>query len=141
MSDKIFESPMKAEAFFYRALEQGDLNEIMLAWADDDDIVCIHPMGPVLEGLESIRESWSVICDSGQELSFEIDSIRYTESGELAVHILRENIAMAGDPPKLASILVTNAYRQTKNGWRMVLHHAAPAPTAESENKESVTLH
>ncbi len=141
MSSIKFESPMKAEAFFYRALEQHDLNDIMLAWAEDDEIVCIHPMGPVLEGLDSIRDSWGVICDSGQELSFEIDSIRYSESGKLAVHTLRENIAMAGDPPKLASMLVTNAYRQTENGWRMVLHHAAPAPSAESENKEFVTLH
>ena len=141
MSNKKFESPMKAEAFFYRALEQRDLNEIMLAWAEDDEIICIHPMGPVLEGLESIRDSWSVICNSGQELSFEIDSIHYSESGELAVHILRENIAMAGDPPKLASMLVTNAYRQTENGWRMVLHHATPAPSTENEDKKHVTLH
>ncbi|MEE8387314.1 MAG: nuclear transport factor 2 family protein [Acidiferrobacterales bacterium] len=141
MSSIKFDSPMKAEAFFYRALEQRNLDDIMRAWAEDDEIVCIHPMGPALEGTESIRESWGVICDSNQELSFEIDSIRYSESGELAVHILRENIAMAGDPPKLASMLVTNVYRQTEIGWRMVLHHAAPAPSAESENKEFVTLH
>ncbi len=132
---------MKAEAFFYHALEQRDLNEIMLAWAEDDEIVCIHPMGPVLEGIESVRESWGVICDSGQKLSFEIDSIRYSESSELAVHILRENIAMAGDPPKLASMLVTNIYRQTEDGWRMVLHHASPASSTESAHEDPVVLH
>lgn len=141
MSSKKFESPMKAEAFFYRALEQRDLDEIMLAWAEDDEIVCIHPMGPALEGIEPVRESWGVICDSDQELSFEIESIRYSESSELAVHILRENIAMAGDPPKLASMLVTNIYRQTENGWRMVLHHASPASSPESAHEDPVVLH
>ena len=141
MSGKKFDSPMEAEAFFYQALEQRDLNEIMLAWAEDDEVVCIHPVGPALEGLESIRDSWSVICDSGQELSFEIDSIRYSETSELAVHILREHIAMAGDPPKLALMLVTNVYRQTENGWRMVLHHASPGSSTESANEEPVVLH
>lgn len=141
MSNKKFKSALEAEAFFYHALEQRDLNEIMLAWAEDDEVVCIHPMGPVLEGLKSIRESWSVICESDQELSFEIDSIRYSESEKLAIHILRENISMAGDPPKLASMLVTNTYRQTDDGWRMVLHHASPAASADNENLESVTLH
>jgi len=141
MSNKKFGSPMEAEAFFYQALEQRDLEEIMLAWADDDEIICIHPMGPALEGLQSVREAWSVICDSGQELSFELDSIRYSESAELAVHVLTERIAMAGDPPKQASMLVTNVYRQTENGWRMVLHHASPGSADESESEEPVVLH
>lgn len=141
MSNKKFGSPMEAEAFFYQALERRDIEEIMSAWAEDDEIVCIHPMGPALEGQASVRDAWGVICDSGQELSFEIDSIRYSESNELAVHILQEHISMAGDPPKLASMLVTNTYRQTENGWRMVLHHASPSPSAESTPEEPVVLH
>ena len=141
MTSKKFDSPMEAEAFFYQALEQRDLDEIMVAWAKDDEIVCIHPMGPALEGQTSVRDAWGVICDSGQELTFEIDSIRYSETSDLAVHILQEHIAMAGDPPKLASMLVTNVYRQTESGWRMILHHASPSPSVESASEEPVVLH
>jgi len=141
MSSKKFDSPMEAEAFFYQSLEQRDLGGIMLAWAESDEIVCIHPMGPALEGLEAIREAWSVICDSGQELNFEIDSICYNESAELAVHVLTERIAMAGDPPKQASMLVTNVYRQTDIGWRMILHHASPGASHENVPEKPVVLH
>lgn len=132
---------MEVEAFFYQALEQRDLDEIMTAWAEDDDIVCIHPMGPALEGLTSVRDSWAVICDSDQELSFEIDSIRYSESADIAVHIVNEQIVMAGEPPKEASMLVTNVYRQTENGWRMISHHASPGSSDESAPEEPVVLH
>lgn len=132
---------MKVEAFFYQALEQRDLDEIMSAWAEDDEIVCIHPMGPVLEGQTSVRDAWGVICDSGQELSFELDSIRYSESADLAIHVLTEQIAMAGNPPKQASMLVTNVYRQTENGWHMILHHASPSHSDEHELEEPMVLH
>ncbi|MFV1997799.1 MAG: nuclear transport factor 2 family protein [Acidiferrobacterales bacterium] len=141
MSNKKFDSPMEVEAFFYQALEQRDLSDIMAAWAEDDEVTCIHPMGPALEGLTSIRDSWGVICDSDQELSFEIDSIHYSESADIAVHIVNEQIIMAGDPPKEASILVTNVYRQTENGWRMILHHASPGSSDESAPEEPVVLH
>lgn len=141
MSGKKFDSPMETEAYFYQALEQRDLDKIMVAWAEDEEIVCIHPMGPALEGLTAVRESWGVICDSGQELSFEIDSIRYNESADIAVHIVNEQIVMAGDPPKEASMLVTNVYRQTQNGWRMILHHASPGSSDESAPEEPVVLH
>jgi ketosteroid isomerase-like protein len=141
MNNKKFDSPLETEAFFYQALEQRDLGEIMAAWAEDDDIVCIHPMGPALEGLASVRDSWSVICDSGQELSFEIDSIHYSESADIAVHIVREQIVMAGEPPKEATMLVTNVYRHTENGWRMISHHASPGSTDESAPEEPIVLH
>src|SRR5438132_1259426 len=34
------------EAAFYDALQNGDLEKLMACWADEDEIVCIHPGGP-----------------------------------------------------------------------------------------------
>ena len=39
-------SPDDIEAAFYEALQTGDLEKLMGCWADEDDIVCIHPGGP-----------------------------------------------------------------------------------------------
>jgi ketosteroid isomerase-like protein len=141
MSDKKFESAMEAEAFFYEALQRGDLGEVMAAWADDETVVCIHPMGPALEGQAAVRDGWQVICESGQSLSFNVVSVRYEESGQLAVHVVREEITMAGKPPKEALMLATNVYRNTEEGWRMVLHHSSPGASGESVSSGPVVLH
>jgi uncharacterized protein (TIGR02246 family) len=141
MSDKKFESSIEAEEFFYEALQKGNLEEIMSTWADDETVVCIHPMGSALEGRAAVRDGWQVICESDQTLMFNVVSVRYEESEQLAVHVVREEITMAGDPPKEALMLATNVYRNTEDGWRMVLHHSSPGASGESVSSGPVVLH
>ena len=46
----------------------------------------------------------------------------------LAVHSVQENFpAEPGKPPPPA-VVATNVYLRTAAGWRMVAHHASPAP-------------
>ena len=46
-----------------------------------------------------------------------------------AIHLVRENIKVEeSDEVKTMVMLATNAYRRTDDGWRMILHHASPAP-------------
>lgn len=42
----LYATSEEAGQAFYDALEQGDLAQLMAVWADDEDIVCIHPGGP-----------------------------------------------------------------------------------------------
>lgn len=141
MSEKKFESAIEAEASFYGALEKSDLGGVMAAWAKDETVVCIHPMGPALEGQAAVRDGWQVICDSGQSLSFNVVSVRYEETDDLAVHVVREEITMAGEPPKSALMLATNVYRRTDDGWRMIMHHSSPGASGESVSSGPVVLH
>ena len=141
MSEKKFETAIEAEASFYGALEKSDLAGVMAAWATDETVVCIHPMGPALEGQAAVRDGWQVICDSGQSLSFNVVSVRYEEADDLAVHVVREEITMAGEPPKSALMLATNVYRRTDEGWRMIMHHSSPGASGESVSSGPVVLH
>ena len=141
MSEAKFESALEAEASFYGALEKSDLAGVMSAWADDESVVCIHPMGSALEGQAAVRDGWQVICDSGQSLSFNVTSVRYEETDDLAVHVVREEITMAGEPPREALMLATNVYRRTDDGWRMILHHSSPGASGESVSSGPVVLH
>ena len=45
MSGKIFPTAQDAENAFYEALERCDLEGMMAVWAEDEDIVCVHPAG------------------------------------------------------------------------------------------------
>jgi len=49
-------NPDDIEAAFYDALRQGDIERLMACWADEEEIVCVHPGGPRLIGSGAIRD-------------------------------------------------------------------------------------
>eukprot|EP01136_Pigoraptor_vietnamica_P041187 Opistho-1_new@1247 len=53
------------ENAFYQALQTGDTEHLMGCWADEDDVVCIHPGGPRLVGLASIRAAFEAMFANG----------------------------------------------------------------------------
>ncbi len=54
----IFTSPQDAALAFYQAFEAKDIEAMMAAWAEDEDIVCVHPGGARLVGYEAVRAGW-----------------------------------------------------------------------------------
>jgi hypothetical protein len=41
---------------------------------------------------------------------------------------VHENITVAGEPRPRPPMVATNVYLRTPSGWRMIVHHASPAP-------------
>ncbi|MCE2679371.1 MAG: nuclear transport factor 2 family protein [Burkholderiales bacterium] len=136
-------SPGETEQAFYDALEAGDLDALMALWADDEQIMCIHPGGPRLVGYESIRESWKEILASGT-LRIRPMQVRAIEGMMVAIHNLQEQVLVSGSrSSQVVEVSATNVYLKGPQGWKMVLHHASPA-TETDENEEidtSPTLH
>jgi len=66
MSARIFPTAQDAENAFYEALERCDLEGMMAVWAEDEEIVCVHPVGERLSGQEQVRESWARISPPGR---------------------------------------------------------------------------
>ena len=46
----------------------------------------------------------------------------------IAVHSVHENFSVPGDPRAQVPVVATNVYLRTAAGWRMIVHHASPAP-------------
>lgn len=126
--NKTYTTPQDAEAAFYKAFESKDVHEMMSVWADTTDVVCIHPMGPNLNGIDSVRDAWQILFDQGPNLSFDVRTIQYLERDGMAIHVVRENIMVNDDSNNVPVIIATNVYRQTENGWQMVVHHSSPGP-------------
>lgn len=126
---RIFPTPQDAEAAFYEALEKNDLEAMMEAWADDEEIFCVHPGGVRLVGYDAVRAAWQRIFASGQRLRVRTSDVVTMTSGMIAVHTLHENIAIAGDRGTAVS-LATNIYLRSSDGWRMIAHHASPGEAA-----------
>jgi len=124
----MFATPDEAEHAFYEALEQADPVRLMQVWSDDEDIVCIHPGGLRVVGHSAVQESWHQILSSGPVRVRPMRPLVLL-SMMSAVHVLIEQIATSAHPnASFANCYVTNIYHKGPTGWRMVMHHASPAP-------------
>jgi ketosteroid isomerase-like protein len=146
MKKALYASPQDAEGAFYDALTRGDLDAMMAVWADDDDIYCVHPNGARVTGVEKVRESWRQIFACGQNLRFQLREQQTVQGMMLSVHSVYEHITVAGEPRARGPVIATNVSLRTERGWRMVAHHASPAPVAAGADPEprrasSKTLH
>lgn len=121
----------EVEAAFYDALQRGDIDRLMACWADEDDIVCIHPGGQRLVGSAAIRANFETMFAHGSirawpERAYKVQAVAS------AVHNVLERIeVLTPQGPGQAWVIATNVYHRTAQGWRMVAHHASPGTASE----------
>ncbi|RYX90961.1 MAG: DUF4440 domain-containing protein [Comamonadaceae bacterium] len=121
------------EAAFYDALQAGDIDKLMACWADEDEIVCVHPGGPRVLGTGAIRAAFESMFANGNIRAWP-ERVRKIESLASAVHNVLERIeVMTPEGPSQAWVIATNVYHKTAQGWRMVAHHASPGTPREMQ--------
>jgi len=104
----------------------------MACWADEDDIVCIHPGGPRVMGANAIRATFEAMFANGGSIRAWPEKVRKTVSIASSVHNLLERVeVLTTEGPTQAWVIATNVYHRTAQGWRMVAHHASPGTTSE----------
>jgi ketosteroid isomerase-like protein len=138
VSNRIFPTAQDAENAFYEALERCDLDGMMAVWAEDEDIVCVHPGGPRLTGQDQVRESWAQIFSSGPRARVHITNQVAISGMMLAVHSVHENFTLEGAARRDVTplpIVATNVYLRTAAGWRMIVHHGSPAPAQTQQQQ------
>jgi ketosteroid isomerase-like protein len=130
MTGKIFPTAQDAENAFYESLERCDLDGMMAVWSEDEEIVCVHPAGERLTGQDQVRESWARIFAAGPRARVTIEQQAAIGGMMLAVHSVFERFTIQGAKAEAqpAPVIATNVYLRTPAGWRMIVHHASPAP-------------
>lgn len=142
MSEPYYATSRDAERAFYGAFQRANLGEMMQVWSDEDTIICIHPMGPRLDGREAVAQSWRQLFAGGSPMRFELSEVSRTLNGDVAVHCVYENIEHGPQLDQRSRVLATNVYTSTERGWRIVLHHASPAVSLQASEREAhSTLH
>ena len=126
----IFTSPQDAALAFYQAFEAKNVDGMMVTWAEDEDIVCVHPGGPRLVGYEAVRIGWEQLFAGDTKLSFRLEEIVVIETVGLALQSAIEHVTIGNDPKPRGAAIATNVFLRTPSGWRLVVHHASPAPAA-----------
>ncbi|MEO7336354.1 MAG: nuclear transport factor 2 family protein [Caldimonas sp.] len=129
------------ESQFYDALQHADIERLMAVWADDDDIVCVHPGGSRLFGREAIRGSFERMFERGP-VNAHPEQVRRMQSPSCAVHSVLERVdVQAPGGPQHAWVVATNIYIETALGWRLASHHASPgAPGVDTDFVETSSV-
>ncbi|MBW7861174.1 MAG: nuclear transport factor 2 family protein [Rhodocyclaceae bacterium] len=143
MKKPIYSSAADVEAAFYDALSRSDFDAMMSVWAEDEEVVCIHPDTPRQVGLPAVRESWRQLFTSGVRLVVQTSHSVVHASVLLTVHSVVEHIAVEGDDRLHPPINATNVYVRGPLGWRMVLHQAStsPEPIPPAGHSSSHVIH
>jgi len=132
------------ESQFYEALQRGDIEKLMSCWADEDEIVCMHPGAPRLVGSASIRAAFEAMFANGV-IAARPEQVCKVESLTSAMHNVIERVALrTTDGQQEAVVVATNVYQRTAQGWRMVAHHASPGTAAnhvEAHSAPQQVLH
>ncbi|WP_180128604.1 nuclear transport factor 2 family protein [Rhodoferax sp. BLA1] len=124
----------ETETSFYEALQSGDIERLMACWADEDDVVCIHPGSPRLVGLGAVRAAFEMVLSHGA-VRIQVESLRKIESMTSAVHSVRERLdILTSEGSVEAFAIATNVYFKTTQGWRMVAHHVSAGGSHDSED-------
>ena len=124
-------SPDDVEAQFYDALREADLERLMAIWAEDEEILCVHPGGPRLVGTVAVRAAFEAVFSNGA-ISVFPQNVRRVHSLGCAVHSVMERVDIAtSEGPRVGWVMATNVYLKTTQGWRLVAHHASPGTPNE----------
>ncbi|MBN9461365.1 MAG: nuclear transport factor 2 family protein [Burkholderiales bacterium] len=129
------------EEAFYEAMQRADLEAMMMLWADDDEVMCVHPGHPRLIGLDAIRASWAAIFANGG-IDLRTADVRAHTGAMLAVHNLVEQVTVTGrQGVQLVECVTTNVYVKYADGWRILLHHSGPASSEPVATASGAVLH
>jgi ketosteroid isomerase-like protein len=121
-----FATPQDAEAAFYDALERADLDAMMSVWAEDEEIICVHPGGPRLSGFAQVQAAWRKLFSGGPHLRVKLSNQVILQGALISVHSAHEDILVAGEQAPRQPVVATNVFLRGALGWRLLVHHASP---------------
>lgn len=124
----IFTSAQEAEAAFYEALERTDIDTMMRVWAEDEDVICVHPGGPRLVGHTLIRAAWQHIFTHGGKFFVRVSQQTVVATPFAVISSVVEHIGSRDNETLRAPVAATNVFVRGPLGWRMVAHHASALP-------------
>lgn len=131
-------TPAEAEAAFYEAFSKADLDQMKAVWLDSPGVICTHPMAERIVGYRLVIGSFLGLFQGQGELAARITQVESLLTADLCVHTGVEVLHQDASEFRMQ---VTNVYRATNDGWRMVLHHASPVHTAKPPSRLQSKVH
>jgi len=125
-------TPDEVELAFYEALNNADIEQLMACWAEEDEIVCVHPGGQRLIGSGAIRSAFEALFANGSVQATPERVQKVVALASAVHHMVQRILVLTPQGEQIAWVTVTNVYHKTPQGWRMVAHHASPGAVQDS---------
>ena len=120
---------LEAESRFLDALETLDVDEIMACWADSDDVTLVYPGTDLAIGPEDVRSAWESVRRNTSRLETVLEPVTAARAGSMGwTFLVGTLVSTHGDETLSVEVYVTNIYRLEAGEWKLVHHHATPAP-------------
>lgn len=112
-----------ANSAFYKAFRESDLEALDALWAKKTKVSVIHPSWNAIFGREKVMASWQRIIDSGGA-----PPIQPVEP----VVLFRDSsaVVLCYEKTGTSYLVATNIFVLEDGAWRIIHHHAGPAPAA-----------
>ncbi len=109
---------LEANAAFYRAFAERDLEAMERIWAREAPVACTHPAWTVLTGRDDVLKSWEGILTNPDAPTIEVRDAVAHRLGDTAIVLCRELV-------EGAPIEATNVFVLEGGEWRIAHHHAS----------------
>ena len=131
---------LRANARFYDAFEQLDIEAMSAAWLHSERARCIHPGWHRLEGWTEVRRSWEAIFASSRPWTVSCEQVRVRVAGDFASVACVEVIVPFGakGSDSAARMQATNLFVRRDGRWRMIHHHASAYRSDAGATEEPV---
>ncbi|NDP48332.1 MAG: nuclear transport factor 2 family protein [Sulfuriferula multivorans] len=121
-----FSTPEAAESAFYAAFEARSIDAMMVVWASDDSIACIHPLTAPLNGRTAVAAGWRSMFEAAGHFQIQVEVAHEILESNQVIRVVREYLQIGQETEPRPPILATNVFRKENDGWHLVLHHASP---------------
>jgi ketosteroid isomerase-like protein len=117
----------EASQRFYAALNammKGENEPMADAWAHDESVSSMHPVGGRETGWDQVRAAFAGVGSIASNGHVELVDQRIQALGDMAfeVGVERGHATLAGENVAIEH-RVTNVYRRDPEGWKMIHHH------------------
>jgi ketosteroid isomerase-like protein len=110
---------LAANAAFYEAFAERDMEAMDALWSQRSDVACIHPGWEGISGRIAVMASWRSILEGPGAPSIACAQERAHVLGDVAFVVCVETIPNG-------ELMATNVFVREAGRWRMVHHHAGP---------------
>ena len=118
---------LAANAAFYKAFQDLDMEAMCEVWRQDGESCCIHPGWAPLVGWSAVRQSFVAIFANSGWLRVVPRKVAVHLAGDLAWVRCIEVVSSLGDRGTAQGrVAATNLFSRVDGRWRMVLHHGSP---------------
>ncbi len=125
---------ISANEAFYSAFASANSEQMETVWSGRNDITCIHPGWPPLDGQKEVMGSWRCILSAKSPLMGISDAKAY-QYGDIGYVVCHEHL----EPGVL---IATNIFCLEDGDWKLIHHQAgiSPSDTPQVNTQVSSTL-